>query len=210
MGVVQREHHRQWGWFGVSITRGLLATLALGTALLASVLVVTGTNLPVDVLVSALGNDYFVLALLGGVAVVGAASVQVRRRIGGIDQATPPDTEDVHIVPTLGSDLDDYLAAPLGVGESEPPGTRTRLFRLAVTVVMREDGCPRVEAERRVENGTWTTDPCAATYLARGEAGSVSSSQRLRAALRGDSATQHGVRRAATEIVHRDSGVTSP
>ena len=193
----------------MSVTRSLLAVLALGTALLATVLLLTNTSIPVDALVSVLGNDYLVLAVVGGVAVVGAMSVQVRRRIGGIDQATPPDTEDVHVVPTLGSDLDDYLATPLSLGATEPPGTRSRFFRLAVTVVMQEDGCPRVEAERRVEDGTWTTDPFAAAYLARGEDGSVSATQRLRAALQGDSATQHGVRRAATEIVHRDSEVTA-
>ena len=193
----------------MSVARSLLATLAVGTALLASVLLLTNTTLPVETLVAALGNDYLVLALVGGVAVVGAASVQVRRRIGGIDQATPPDTEDVHVVPTLGSDLDDYLAAPLGLGVTEPPGMQPRLFRLAVTVVMQGDGCPRAEAERRVEDGTWTMDPYTATYLARGESGSVSPKQRLRAALQGDSVTQHGVRRAATEIVQRDPGVTA-
>lgn len=191
----------------MSVLRGLFGVLAVATALLAGLVLVTDTTLPVEALVTALGNDYLVLVLVGGVAVLGAASVQARRGIGGIDQATPPDTEDVHVVPTLGSDLDDYLATPFGVGASEPPRTQSRLFRLAVTVVVHEENCQRADAQRRVENGRWTTDPYAAAYLAPGT--SLTPGQRLRAMLGGDSATQRGVRRAATEIVRRDSGVTS-
>lgn len=192
----------------MNIFRGLFGVLAIGAAVVAGVVLVTGTALPVDALVSALGNDYLVLVLVGGVAVVGAASVQVRRRIGGIDQATPPDTEDVHVVPTLGSDLDDYLATPFGVGATEPPGTRSRLYRLAVTVVMQEDNCQRAEAQRRVEKGAWTSDPYAAAYLAS-DGSSLTPGQRLRPMLGGDSPIQYGVRRAATEIVRRGAGVTS-
>lgn len=192
----------------MSILRTLFGVLAVGIALLAGLVLLTGTTLPVDALVTALGNDYLVLVLVGGVAVLGAASVQARRGLGGIDQATPPDTEDVHVVPTLGSDLDDYLATPFGVGAREPPGTQSRLFRLAVTVVMQEDNCQRAVAQRRVEDGTWTTDPYAAAYLASDA--SFTPGQRLRAILGGDSATQRGVRRTATEIVSRDTGVTSP
>lgn len=192
----------------MSILRSLFGVLAVGTAMLAGLVLVTGTSLPVDALVAALGNDYLVLVLVGGVAVVGAATVSARRSIGGIDQATPPDTEDVHVVPTLGSDLDDYLATPFGIGASEPRGTQSRLFRLAVTVVMQEDNCQQPEAQRRVENGTWTTDPYAAAYLAS-DAASLTPGHRLRALLGGDSATQRGVRRAASEIVRREAGVTA-
>lgn len=193
----------------MSILRSLFGVLAVGTAILAGLVLVTDTTIPVDPLVTALGNDYLVLVLIGGVAVLGAASVQATRSFGGIDQATPPDTEDVHVVPTLGSDLDDYLSTPLGIGASEPAGTESQLFRLAVTVVMQEDNCPRAEAQRRVEHGTWTTDPFAATYLGS-DAPSLTPGQRVRAFIGGDSATQRGVRRAATEIVRRDAGVTSP
>lgn len=193
----------------MSVARGLFAALAIGTALFAIVLQLTGIPLPVDRLVDVLGNDYLVVVLVAGIAVAGAASVQVRRRIGGLDQATPPDTEDVHVVPTLGTDLDDYLATPLGVGATEPAGTRSRLFRLAVTVVVQEDGCTRAEARTRLENGDWTADPHAAAYLGQTESNSLSPRQRLRAALHGDSAAQHCVRRAATEIVRRDSGEES-
>lgn len=193
----------------MSIVRGLFAVLAIGTALLAIVLQLTGTTIPIDAVVDRLGNDYLVLALVGSIAVAGAASVQIRRRIDGLHQATPPDTEGVHVVPTLGADLDDYLAAPLGIGVTEPSKIHAQLFRLAVTVVMQEHGCTRDEARARVEAGDWTTDPYAATYLGQGESSSLSPRHRLRAALDGDSTTQHAVRRTATDILRRESGVAS-
>lgn len=193
----------------MSIVRGLFAFLAIGAALLAIGLPLTGTTIPIDAVVDRLGNDYFVLVLVGGIAIAGAASVQIRRRIDGIHQATPPDTEGVHVVPTLGADLDDYLAAPLGIGVTEPSKIHARLFRLAVTVVMQEHGCTRDEARARVEAGDWTTDPYAASYLGAAGSDSLSPRQQLRAALDGDSTTQHAVRRTATEILRRESGVVA-
>lgn len=192
----------------MNVVRSLLAGLAVLAALVAVAVPLTGVSLPTAALVDALGNDYLVVAAVGGVAVVAAASVQVSRRVGGLSQASPPATEDVHTVPTLGSDLDDYLTRPLAIGADGSDRYEAALTRLAVTTVVAETGCSQADARQRVETGRWTDDPFAAAVLgADDQVPAVSASQRLRAAAGGDSATQHGLRRAARSILERQSEV---
>lgn len=192
----------------MNVARFLLAGLGVLAASFALAVPATGITIPVDALVSALGNDYLVVAAVGGVAVVAATSVQVSRRVGGISQASPPETEDVHAVPTLGSDFDAFLDRPLGFGAADAERFQSMLTRLAVTTVVAESGCSQAAARERVEDGTWTEDPLAAAVLAHDEQEStLTARQRLRAAASGDTASQHGLRRAAREILDRQSEV---
>lgn len=101
------------------------------------------------------------LTLLGVIALVeGARSIRKRRRVD-VDQAETPTPEEPLRTPMPGEDFDRSLH-PGQMGASR---VRRRLFEAATdTVSLRRDLDPD-EAERRVEEGSWTDDPVAASYL---------------------------------------------
>ena len=134
-------------------------------------------------------------------------TLQVRRVRSGVDQATPPPAEEVYEAPRFGAELDAFLGKTAALDGEEPDAGRIReqLRELAVAVEMAESGCDRRVARRRVEEGEWTTDRVAASYL--GDSGSIPGRERTLAGLRSESAAEVGVERAALELDRRASEV---
>ncbi|MFC6838463.1 DUF7269 family protein [Halomarina ordinaria] len=163
--------------------------------------------LPVEAAIEAAGSDYQLLAVFGGLAAVALLGMLVVRAVGRVEQADPPTPETVEGVPVVGSELDAVVADGLGLRATlfsdEPDRLRERLREEAVRTLMRVENCPRAQAERRVDEGSWTDDAAAAAFLAGGRAPVRS---RLAAALRGRSWLQHGTAAAATAIATRAEG----
>lgn len=155
-------------WAAVGrLLRGLL--VAVGIAVFAVGLLaiyVPGVErvLPVAAAVEALGSDYVVVAVVG-VAAVGISVVLVAvQAVRGIDESRPAVVESVETAPHPGRDLDRSFGGLSGL--TSTGATRARLRDVAVTAVMRAEGCPRSTAERRVQEGVWTDDRVAAAFVA--------------------------------------------
>ena len=189
------------------------ALAAVGSAVMAVGLLLTvdpaiGSGVSVSGLVDRLGNDYLLVVPLGALAVLSVLAVLAARARSGVDQATPPDPEQVPTAPHPGSELDRLADDGLGLRarlfSDDGERVRERLRTAAVRTVMRSDGCSREVARGRVDSGDWTDDRAAAEFLAGGETLSVG--ERVAAALRGESAFQRGLHRAAAAIAVRPGG----
>ncbi|WP_135304190.1 DUF7269 family protein [Haloarcula amylovorans] len=184
---------RRLGW-------GLL--VALGTAAL-GVAVVPGaaSSLPAEALVDALGNDYFLLGLFGGVALAVLAWMVGRRATGSVTQADPPDPETILDAPRPGEGFDGLLGTTIprhrDSGETAE-ALRERLRTAAVRAEIR-DGRSREQARQRVAGGRWTDDPVASEFLSD-EPSSPALGERAKLWLLGDSWVQHGARATAREL----------
>lgn len=188
-----------------SVIRKLLAavgTIAIVVGGLFVLLPPVGEVLPVDALVSLLGNDYLVAAAVAGVALSLGIVALVVRSLTGIEQTVPPDPEGVSRAPLFGSSFDDELTDWPGFIASlvgDPETVRDRLRDVAVTGEMRRQQCARPAARRTVETGEWTDDADAATYLAPPDSPSLG--DRFRAWTNGESWYRHGAKRTAVAIV---------
>lgn len=74
------------------------------------------------------------------------------------------DPELRYRVPTPGDDVDRRLSDRSWRVRGAAK-LRARLREVAVETLVRHDNCSTERAERRVDEGTWTTDPVAARYL---------------------------------------------
>ena len=151
------------------IVRGLL--IATGVVVLAIGLLVAFVPeleglLPVDRAIAALGSDYVVVAVVGLVAVALALLAVGVRRLGGVDEATPPEVESVPTASYPGESFD-RVTGGLAARFGDAGDTRRRLRHSAVRAVARAENCSRSAAERLVDEGTWTDDAVAARYVSR-------------------------------------------
>lgn len=182
-----------------------VGSAAMAVGLLLAVNPAVGSGVSVSGLVDRLGNDYLLVVPLGALAVLAVLAVLAARARSGVDQATPPDPERVPTAPHPGSEVDRLADDGLGLRarlfSDDEERVRERLRTAAVRAVMRSDGCSREEAQQRVDSGEWTDDRTAAEFLA-GDA-SLSWRERVAAALRGESAFQRGLHRAAAAIAVR-------
>lgn len=183
--------------------------LALGTAglLLLGVGTTASGEDPVrgagTALVSTLGNDYLLVVAIGAVAMLVAGSLLVSGRSSALDRAEMPDPEGPMVAEPAGREFDETVHGwrfrlPV-VGRRVRDRVRERLREAAVETVVAE-GRPRADAERLVENGSWTTDPAAGAFLA---SGTPPSSVRMRAWFAGRTVPEHCADRVATAIADR-------
>lgn len=179
----------------------LVFALALGVLLTPEL----GGAIPVDDAIDAAGSDYKLFAVFGAVALLVVLLVFLLRAVGGQDQATPPDPEDVRTAPVPGAEFDAVVDDGVGLRERLFGDThervRGRLRETATQTVMRRENCGREQARGRVETGTWTDDRDAAAFVGGADGPSPPVTSRVKAALRGRSWFQHGARRTAAEIV---------
>ena len=158
------------------VTRVLLilgGVAMLGVGLLVVFDPETEGVLRIDAAIEALGSDYVVLAVLGLLAVGLALLLVAARRIRGVSEATPPAVEGVLTATYPGASFDQATGRRLGgfrFGRSERD-RRDRLREAAIRATMRADGCSRTDAERRVDEGTWTNDLVAIAYLSASRRG---------------------------------------
>lgn len=191
----------------MKVLRWLFGLLGLATFGVAAGVVVSpaiADLVPLDAALELLGNDYFVVAVFGALALLLTLVVVAIRGVRGLDQATPPDPEDVQTAPRLGADFDRLVDRGFGVSarflSDEGSEVRERLRKTAVTVRMREANCSRSAAERAVQRGEWPQDRAAAAFLSGENGPSPGVRARARAALHGESWFQHGLRRSAEAI----------
>lgn len=194
----------------------LLKTVVGGLGILAVVGAVVVAGDPAmdlaEPAVEALGNDYFVVAIPAGLAVLVVVIGLLFRAASGLSQASPPDPEGVPNVPAFGSEFDEFV--------SEPPRLRSHLFgdartqvhdrvrEAAIRTEMRVNGVTREEATDRVDDGSWTDDRDAAAFCRPDGATSGRTNGRLRAALSGKTWVQYGAARAAETLVERSDAAT--
>lgn len=193
----------------VSASRVLIGTAGL-LALLAAFTLVDGTDETLaTTLRTAFGSDYLLAAGLGGFALLFAAVTAASGARTG-HRATMPEVERPTPVPTPGEAFDRRLAGWRGVLPVVTPTAREttvrRLRRTAVRTVAAAEGCSPADAERRVEEGSWTNDPVAAGLLER-DAGPPLS-VRLVALRRRETWLAYAADRTVEAIVSRRNGAT--
>lgn len=193
----------------MNIRRGALGTA--GVLLLGLSVAVSDGGVLADLVgaaVTALGNDYLLLAAIAAGGLVLAGAMIASGRAGNLDQARMPDPERPIAVPAPGGRFDERVGGlrfglPV-VGRSAREAVRERLRATAVDVTMRAQGCGRAEAERRVAEGRWTDDPEAAAFLAEGSE-LPSAGGTVAALLDGETPQGRRARRTADALVDRAS-----
>lgn len=145
----------------------------LGAGLLVAFDPETEEVLRIDAAIDALGSDYVVLAAFGLLAVGIALLLVAIQRVRGVSEATPPAVEGVLTATYPGASFDRAGGGRLGRFRSARSATdrRRRLREAAIRATMRAEGRSRTDAGRRVDEGTWTSDPVAASYLSASRRG---------------------------------------
>ena len=186
-------------------TRALLA--GVGVAALAGALTLDAAAfLPVDAAVSALGNDYYLVAAVGAASFLLALGAYASGRTANIDQTEMPAPERPTSAPAAGAGFDAdrrrwALVVPV-YGTDRRRRLRERLRTAAVETVRHADNCDRATATERVDAGEWTDDDVAAAFLAEGRR--VPLGARLQSVLRGRPPVGYPARRTAEAVVERE------
>lgn len=153
---------------GRYLRRALLSTgvAVIGLALVVAFVPGLEEYMPAEAAIEALGSDYVAVAIVGVAAVAFAALVVVVRRLGGVDEATPPPVETVPSAAYPGESFDQSTEnRRFGLVDRSSSVDRERLRQAAIRAVSHAENCPRSIAERRVVEGSWTDDPVAARFL---------------------------------------------
>lgn len=128
--------------------------------------------------IAALGSDYMVLALLALVAVGLALLLVAVRHVSGVNEASPPVVEGVMTATYPGASFDQADRGRLGrlLPDRSASARRERLRQSAIRATMHAEGCSRSDAGRRIDEGTWTNDSVAASFLSASRSGVLPSS----------------------------------
>lgn len=192
---------------GLGILGGLIFLVGLLTAVSPRAAEATAATL--TALVAILGNDYFVVAILGILALLLVGVVLLGRVKTGVDQTTPPPPEKVHPVPHFGEPIDAFISTA-GVRDlldtERHEDVQDRLHEIAVTTVMREANCTQAEARDLIDSGAWTDNETAASFLTDTETPALAT--RLRAAIGGRSPYKQAAQETAGEIARLDQEAT--
>jgi len=175
------------------------AAVVLGAAFLFAPELADATVI-VERLVVTVGNDYFLVGGIAAVALLLGMVFAFQGRAGTVRQAETPDAEGAQAVPAPGDDFDDLVEEAAGWRSGdEKEAVRDRVREAAVDVVAGEQNCSRYEAENRIENGGWTADKYAASFLGEGEAPKLPLLTRLQVAY-GGSPFKTAVTRTVEEV----------
>jgi hypothetical protein len=161
-------------------------------------------------LAAAIGTDYTAVTIVALLALVQGIRVARSRKATELRAAETPDVETVETVPTPGDDFDREVAelrsGPRRTLIRKRANLRESLEAAAVTAVADRENCSPEAARERIEAGTWTDDPHAASFLGGAEAPSPPLFARVRIAASGQSSRQFRIRRTADAIA-RVAGV---
>jgi hypothetical protein len=185
---------RRVGW-------SLLVSVGLALVAVAAVPRLAG-SLPVEAWVAMAGNDYVLLGAFGALSLLVLAVMLVRRAAGHVQQATPPDAENVRDAPRPGDEIDRYLRKWSVDNPETAEQIRDRLRTVAVWSLVRTSAVSRDAARQQVDTGAWTDDPVAGAFLEAGGSG-PSVRQRVLLALRGERWSQYGARRTVEALLDR-------
>ncbi len=144
-----------------------------------------------------------IVTVVGVLALVQAVRVIQRRRHGSIEEARTNDPERRALTPRPGRNVDDVLAWFLKGWRTYPHGRRMRegLTAVVTAVLTRFEGLTESDAANQVDAGTWTENEYAAAFLGGADAPDPPLRARIRDRLRGEPATQRGVRHTVDAIV---------
>lgn len=109
------------------------------------------------------------VSAIGGIALLFAFLIGMRRRDTSFRGAEPPEVETMQEYPRPGDAFDDMLRGVHGVGIEAARRRREGredLAAVAVTVLEVTEGYSTEAANRALEEGTWTDDPVAAACFA--------------------------------------------
>jgi len=182
-----------------------LALIAGAAAVAAGVLFLFSPSLAesfvfVDRLRVTVGNDYFLVAGIAGVAVFLGLIFAYQGRAGTVRQADTPDAEGAQAVPAPGDDFDELVDEAKGWRSREAKEeVRGRVREAAVDVVAGTRNCSRYEAENRVDSGGWTADRYASSFLGGDDARKLPLLTRLQVAY-GGSPFETAVERTVDEV----------
>lgn len=180
----------------------LAGIVVFGSALAVVFLPPLRQVLPIEALVDLAGSDYLLVAVFGALAVLALLLMMVARAAGHVEQSSPPEPEYVERVPVLGAEFDDLVENGIDVRallfSDRSDRIREDLRGAATRTVMRVENLSRDEARRRVESGAWTDARVPSAFLASD--GTVPTSARARAALRGQTWVQYGASETADAI----------
>jgi hypothetical protein len=180
----------------------LVGILVFGGALAVVVVPRLTAALPVGSLIDRIGSDYLLAAAFGAVAIAALLIMVLARAAGHVEQSRPPEPEFVQRVPVLGAEFDDLVESGIDVRtlfSDESDRIREDLRETATRTLMRVENLSREEARRRVETGAWTDERVPSAFLSVD--GSVPTSVRARAAIRGRTWVQYGASETADAIV---------
>ncbi|MDZ7689291.1 MAG: hypothetical protein U5J64_11400 [Halobacteriales archaeon] len=153
-----------------------------------------------------LGNDYLLVAVIAGAALVLGLVFAFQGRAGTVQQAETPDAEGVESVPAPGDDFDELVSEASGWRSGkEKDAVRERVREAAVDVVASKENCSRPEAERYIDTGTWTADRYAAAFLGGSDAPKLPFVTRLQVAY-GGSPFKTAATRAVEELYEISQG----
>ena len=154
----------------------------------------------IDRLRVTLGNDYYLVAGIAGVAVFLGLIFAYQGRAGTVRQAETPDAEGAQSVPAPGDDFDEIVSEARGWRSGDAKDeVRERVREAAVDVVASTRNCSRYEAENRVDSGGWTADRYASSFLGGSEAPDLPLLTRLQVAY-GGSPFETAVERTVDEV----------
>lgn len=147
-----------------------------------------------------LGNDYLLVAVVAGAALLLGLVFAFQGRAGTVRQAETPDAEGVESVPAPGDDFDELVSEAAGWRSGEQKeAVRERVRGAAVDVIADKENCSRPEAERYVDTGTWTADRYASSFVGGRDAPQLPLITRLQVAY-GGSPFETAARRAVEEV----------
>lgn len=144
--------------------------------------------------------DYYLVAGIAGVGLLLGLIFAYQGRAGTVRQAETPDPEGAQSVPAPGDDFDELVNEARGWRSGDAKGEiRERVREAAVDVVASTRNCSRYEAENRVDNGGWTADRYASSFLGGSGAPRLPLLTRLQVAY-GGSPFETAVQRTVEEI----------
>ena len=189
----------------MSALRTLLVAGGIATLLLALVAASGGGVVPTAALIELFGNDYFLIAAIGGLGLLLAVPVLTSGRAAKLRQLEMPTPERPTSAPPAGSGFDATcrrwrLQVPV-YGADDRERLRERLRTAAAEATRRRESCDHDAARSAIDRGSWCDDDVVTAFLA-GER--LPQRAWIRALSSGDPPFGHAARRTAREIARRD------
>lgn len=165
-------------------------------------------------LAGTIGADYVVVKAIGLLALVQGLRIVYARKRTDIDQGETPDPETTPTMRTPGTEFDEtigslHLKSRRNFYETQN-AVRERLAESAVSVLMHRENYSEEEARERLDAGTWTDDPYAASFLAESNVQSTPWREWFRGILSDQTSFQRQAHRTADAISRRARADESP
>ncbi|KTG10605.1 hypothetical protein AUR64_08020 [Haloprofundus marisrubri] len=150
--------------------------------------------------------NYLIVTLVGALALVQGVRYGLSRRKTPLHATTTDDPELRYHVPVPGDEVDMEFASERSFGRAQKrEKVRDRLREAALETLVGYGGLTREEAQKRLNEGTWTDDALAAAALHESPR-RPSVVTRIRAMFRTESAFERSARHVVDELVAIQEG----